>query len=627
MKKKPIIEKRAISTASVHENALLNRIYQNRGVVDAADIEYSLSEMLSPFLMKDMKKGAEIIIEHIRAKSKILIVGDYDCDGATSTTIAMEGLSMLGATNIEFLIPDRVKHGYGLTRSIVAMAELHEPDLIITVDNGISAFDGAKAVMEMKRKCDLVVTDHHLQAPEGLPDAKAIINPNRLDCEFPSKNIAGCGVIFCTVVAVRSLMREMGVFEELAIKEPNLSPLLDVLAMGTICDVVRLDKNNRIFVNAGLTMINRGVCRPGLKRILELKGKEVGKIMSSDFGFSAGPCINAAGRLEDMSIGIRCLMEANPIQADAYAQCLVNLNETRKEIESSMLETALSKVDDEGCKSDGIVIYDPTWHEGVVGIVASRIKDRFDRPTICFTNTHHLTDAMADLKQAKQNRMPPEKIKELEDAVRCCEIKGSARSIEGIHMKHLLDKIAKLHPNILYKFGGHAMAAGLSIQAKYLKEFKVIFNDLISAEMNDEMRIGSVSVDIVNIDPALLTLENADLIDKQPVWGAGFESPQFSQNFEIISKKVLKEKHLKLKVKERVSGMTFDAIAFNCVSNGIIPVDIELEASFKLSVNEFRGMRNLQLMISHLHDSRLASSEKEEPSSNREIQGIASKKK
>lgn len=627
MKKKPIVEKKALSSVMVHDNVLLNRIYQNRGVVNANDIEYSLAEMLSPFLMKDMREGAEVIIEHIRAKSKILIVGDYDCDGATSTTIAMEGLSMLGADNIEFLIPDRVKHGYGLTRSIVAMAEIHEPDLIITVDNGISAFDGSKAVKEMKRKCDLVITDHHLQAPEGLPEAKAIINPNRIDCEFPSKNIAGCGVIFCTIVATRSLMREMRVFDELNIREPNLSPLLDVLAMGTICDVVKLDKNNRIFVNAGLEMINKGICRPGLKRILELKGKEIGKIMSSDFGFSAGPCINAAGRLEDMSIGIRCLMEANPIQADAYAQCLVNLNETRKEIESSMLETALSKVDDEGCKNDGIVIYDPTWHEGVVGIVASRIKDRFDRPTICFTNTHHLSDAMSALKQAKQNKMPPERIKQLEDEVRSCEIKGSARSIEGIHMKHLLDKISKLHPEILYKFGGHAMAAGLSIKAKHLKEFRVIFNDLVTSEMNDEMRIGSVSVDIVNIDPTLLTLENADLIDQQPVWGAGFEPPQFSQSFEVVSKKVLKEKHLKLKVKEKISGMMFDAIAFNCVTNGVVPVDLELEASFKLSVNEFRGMRNLQLMISHLQDSRLIEAKKEEPSINREIQGIASKKK
>lgn len=602
MKIKPFVERKKKSTSEVHNNPILNRVYQNRGVVSSDDIEYSISKMLSPNKMKDMDKGVDIIIGHIQKDSKILIIGDYDCDGATSTTIAVEGLKLLGAKNVEYLIPDRVIHGYGLTPSIVELASRGRPDLIITVDNGISAFDGCRAVKELPFKCELVITDHHLQSENGLPDAGAIINPNRNDCEFESKNIAGCGVIFCTIVAIRAEMRARGMFNTENFLEPKLHSLFDVLAMGTICDVVQLDMNNRLFVTAGLDLINKGYCRPGLRKILELKGKTMGKIVSSDFGFSAGPCINAAGRLDDMTIGIKCLMERNPHQAEILAQSLVDLNEARKEIEANMLADALKIVDGLDTNSEGIVLYHGSWHEGVVGIVASRIKDRLDKPTICFTNTHGLTEAIDKMREAKRLGASQAEIDILNETIRNCDIKGSARSITGIHMKHILDEIFKKHPDILSKFGGHAMAAGLSIKAGNLKVFKEIFNNIIVREMNDEMRTGAVYVDIANINCDDLTMENAELIQNQPVWGAGFESPVFSQKFHVIEKRIVGEKHLKLKLKDYDNKKEFDAIAFGCVDNGIIPVTDELEASFQLSINEYKGRRTLQLMISHLQD-------------------------
>lgn len=608
MKIKPFAEKKQLSESVVHENPLLNRIYQNRGVEKSEDLDYGIAKLLNPKLMKGMEEGTDVLINHILADSNILIIGDYDCDGATSTTIAVEGLKMLGAKNVDFLIPDRIKHGYGLSPSIVELAGESEPDLIITVDNGIAAFEGALAVKDLKKPCQLLITDHHLPAESGeVPEADAIINPSQPGCQFPSKNIAGCGVMFYTIIGLRAKMRAQGVFDKLNMKEPSLEPLFDVVALGTIADVVKLDLNNRIIVKNGLKMIHQGKCRPGLKKLLQLAGREdMTKIVSTDFGFGAGPRINAAGRLDDMTVGIRCLLEKNESRADALATRLDDLNAQRKEIESDMLEDALGFLDTLETDNDGVALYNGTWHEGVVGILASRVKDRLNRPTICFTDTHELAEAKERLKQGKNLGMSSEELADLQQTCDEMDIKGSSRSIPGVHLKHLFDKINKRNPEVLSKFGGHSMAAGLSIRSDALEIFRDMFDELVADEMTDDMRLGSVEVDIKNVDPELLTLENAELIHKQGIWGQGFESPLFSQEFEVVSKKVLKEKHLKLRVKIKDSDVALDAIAFNCVDRGELPVQHAMEASFSLSINEWRGKKTLQLMIDHLQDPDLA---------------------
>jgi single-stranded-DNA-specific exonuclease len=622
MKIKPFEEKKALSNGAIHENPLLNRIYQNRNVKSADDIDYNLSKLINPQLMKGMNEGTDVIINHILAGSKILVVGDYDCDGATSTTIAVDGLRMLGAKDVEFLIPDRQIHGYGLSEKIVALAEKFKPDLIITVDNGIAAFEGALAVRALSKPCQLLITDHHLPAESGeVPVADAIINPSQPGCGFPSKNIAGCGVMFYTIMGTRAKMRQRGLFEKLNMKEPRLNPLLDVLALGTIADVVKLDLNNRVMVAAGLEWINSGMCRPGLRKILELKKKEIGKIVASDFGFAAGPCINAAGRLDDMTIGIKCLLEReNEEVSDALAQRLFDLNETRREIESGMVEDALDVLDEINPDQQGIIIYHPDWHEGVVGIVASRIKDRTDKPVLCFTDTHEMSAAKSKLERAMELGVTGEKLKLLQDEVGNCDIKASGRAIPGIHLKHILDEISKKRPEMLYKFGGHAMAAGLSFASKYMDEFTILFNDIVTREMTDEMKRGLISVDIDNIDPSEITLENAELIHNAAIWGQGFEPPIFSQRFEVIEKRPLSEdKHLKMKVRVKGTTQVFDAIAFNCIDRGVHPVDKFAELSFKLDINEWKGRRSVQLMVDHIQDPELAKtleiakSEKEKP--------------
>jgi len=607
MKIKPFEERISISKNDVHENALLNRVYQNRGIESEDDLEYSLAKLISPDKMKGMDKGTDILINHILSDSTIIIVGDYDCDGATSTSIAVEGLKMLGAKNVDFIIPDRVADGYGITRKIVERASERSPDLIITVDNGIAAFEGALAVKDLKKPCQLLITDHHLPAESGeVPDADAIINPSQPGCPFPSKNIAGCGVMFYTILALRKKMREQNIFEKIKIKEPAMSPLLDLVALGTVADVVKLDLNNRILVDAGLAWINKGMCRPGLKKLLEIGKRKIGEIASSDFGFVAGPRINAAGRLDDMTIGIRCLLEKNDSMASNLADRLNTLNESRKEIESNMLETALEFLDDLDINKNSAALYDPSWHEGVVGILASRVKDRTDRPAICFTDTHEIIAAKSKLKRAIDIGITGKELKEIESTVNLFDVKGSARSIPGIHLKHILDEISKKRPDILSKFGGHSMAAGLSVRFDKLEEFRGMFENIISREMTEQMKRGSVVVDIKDIDPSLLTMENADIITSQKIWGQGFEEPVFSQKFDVVSFRVLQEKHLKLSLAIKETGETFDAISFNCVDRGVMPIQDTVHASFSLGINEWQGRRTLQFMIKHLQDPDLA---------------------
>lgn len=604
MSKKPIIEIEPKTDNRIHDNPVLNRVYQNRGVITPAEIEYSLNNLIRPDGMKGMDKATEIILNHILAGSKIIIVGDYDCDGATATTIAVQGLTMLGAKNVSFMVPDRIKHGYGLSPDIVKLVGEQSPDLIITVDNGIASFAGCEEVKKLEKPCQIVVTDHHLAAEEGIPDADAIVNPNQPGCRFKSKNIAGCGVIFYVIMALRTKMREEGIFEKLGMTQPNMTPLLDVLALGTVADVVTLDYNNRILISQGLHMINSGMCRPGIKAVLELKNRHIGNIVSMDMGFSAGPCFNAAGRLDDMRLGIKCMLEEDEGRAMEYAQTLFDLNQKRKEIGSEMEADAIQilneyKVDE---KNFGVCLHEPTWHEGVVGILASRIKERLNRPVIIFTDTHAAAEARKNLNDAIACGAQASEIKDLETILGDNDIKGSARSVNGVHLKHVLDHINKTDPEILSKFGGHAMAAGVSLKYRHFEKFKIEFDKLVRNDLTEDMIKGRLDVDIKNIDPSLINLETAELLKTAGPWGQNFVQPSFSQVFAVETHRILGEKHLKMTLRPVGSDMVFDAIAFNCIENNTLPFTGNFEAVFSLDVNEWRGRKTLQLMMQCIQD-------------------------
>jgi len=603
MSKKAIEERQGKRpVALLHENPVLDRIYRNRGIEEPSELDNGLPGLLSPWTMKGMEAAVGVIISHIQKGSRILIVGDYDCDGATATTIAVQGLRDLGAANVDYLVPDRMKHGYGLSPAVVEVAAAHKPELIITVDNGIASFDGAEAVAELAPRCDLVITDHHLASTAGLPKAAAIVNPNQPGCGFESKAIAGCGVMFYTVMALRARMREMGLFEQLGVVEPKLSSLLDVVALGTIADVVPLDRNNRVLVSAGISAINRGAVRPGLRNLLEIGKRRIGDIVTADMGFVAGPRLNAAGRLDDMSLGIQCLLTTNEAVAQELAETLDNFNRQRREMEGEMVDEAVASYEAFETDRLGIVLHDPHWHEGVVGIVASRIKDRLNRPVICFSYTGAARETLSALGEARQTGQNQKVIESLERDLLDLDMKGSARSVPGVHMKHLLDQINKEHPELLSKFGGHAMAAGMTIRIRDLAVFEAEFNRLVSKHLTAEMVRGKVEVDIKDISPDLMNLETAELLRHAAPWGQHFEAPLFSAKMQAMDMRVLQDKHLKLDVRVEGSTEVFSAIAFNCVENGDPPFHGPFEAAFSLDVNEWKGKRSLQLVVRHLQD-------------------------
>lgn len=599
---KPINERAALSKNTVHENPVINRVLQNRNVESIADVEYSLKDLIDPFTMQNMKEAVALIEKHIRNKGKILIVGDFDCDGATSTSIAVAGLEMMGAKDVKFIIPDRVIHGYGLTPSIVKLAEELDPDLIITVDNGIASFEGAEAVRAMKKKCDLLVTDHHLAAERGMPDADVIINPNQPTCGFESKNLAGCGVIFYAIMALRTTLRENGYFKEMGMKEPLISELLDLVALGTVADVVPLDKNNRILIDAGLSRIRRGLSRPGIQALLEISKRDPLKVVASDMGFSLGPRINAAGRLDDMTMGINCLLSKSHEEAMSIAVRLDELNLQRREIEADHVIDAGALIEDNGLdERKGVVMFDNTWHPGVVGIVSSRIKDRLNRPVICMTDGDGAKSKRAELALMISQKAPKEWIDQCKQELDECEIKGSARSIPGLHLKHILDHISKKNPDILSKFGGHAMAAGLTLKYKDLERFSDIFNDEIAKDITEAQLLGNIDVDIKNVDGSRMTMEMAEALQALGPWGQMFPEPNFHAKFRSVKEpRIMKEKHAKFTITMDGSDEVFEAVAFNSVENGEVCVGDTFDASFCLDINEYRGSRKLQLMIRDL---------------------------
>ena len=550
---------------------LLARLYASRGVESVAELERGLDCLYPISAMKGIDGAAVLLLRAVETGQRILIVGDFDCDGATSTTVAVRALRLMGARDVQFLVPNRFKYGYGLTPEIVAVAATLEPDLIVTVDNGIASVEGVAAAKKLG--IQVLVTDHHLPGAV-LPEADAIVNPNQPGCEFPSKALAGVGVIFYVMMALRAALRDFGWFERRGMALPNLAQLLDLVALGTVADVVPLDQVNRILVSQGLARIRAGQCCAGISALLEIGGRTRERIVASDLGFVVGPRLNAAGRLEDMSIGIHCLLTDDLTQAKALAGTLDRLNRERRTIESEMQDQALAHLEslqlaDEDALPTGLCLFQPDWHQGVIGILASRIKDRYHRPVIVF--------AEADANT----------------------VKGSARSVLGFHIRDALDAVATRYPGLIQKFGGHAMAAGLSLDKSRFEAFIVAFDEEARRHLTSDDLQGTILSD-GELTATDFTLELAEALRNGGPWGQGFPEPCFDGVFDVVSRRIVGERHLKLVLKPQGQTLSIGAIAFNTVDDDWPGRVQQVRIAYKLDVNEFRGSRELQLLIDHL---------------------------
>lgn len=548
----------------------LKQLYARRGVTET-DCELVLTKLLRPETMKGLSEAAVLIADAMAAEKSILIVGDFDADGATSTSVCMLALKMMGAHKVDYLIPNRFDYGYGLSPEIVAVAYSKSADVLITVDNGISSIEGVAAAKLLGMQ--VVVTDHHLPG-QSLPNADVIVNPNQPGCEFASKSIAGVGVAFYLMSALRAELRQRNWYQQHHIAEPNLGTLLDIVALGTVADVVSLDANNRILVNAGLQRVRSGRCRVGITALLEVAKRSPEKMVAADFGFAVGPRLNAAGRLDEMALGVETLLCDDIMRARRMAAELDGLNQERRELETGMQQEALKSLQQVSLNEDdlpwGIAIFQEDWHQGVIGILASRIKDRYHRPVIAF----------ADAGEG--------------------EIKGSARSIKGLHMRDLLERINSLHPGMITKFGGHAMAAGLSLKADTFEQFKHAYDNAVRDILEYEQLTGELLSDgelpteLISLDTAL-TLRNAG------PWGQSFEEPLFDGVFRVVQQRIVGEKHLKLLVETPCGTLMLDGIAFN-IDLAIWP-DATIQQArivYKLDVNEFRGNQTVQLMVDYI---------------------------
>ena len=502
-----------------------------------------------------------MLADAIEAEANILIVGDYDCDGATATAVGILALRSLGA-RVDYLVPNRFEYGYGLSPEIVDLAAKAQPDLIVTVDNGIASIEGVARARELG--IAVLITDHHLPG-DALPEADAIVNPNQPGCTFPSKNIAGVGVLFYVMLALRAVMRERGVFEPG--KEPNLASLLDLVALGTIADVVQLDRNNRILVAQGLKRIRDGKMHPGIRALFRAVSREPAKASSFDLGFLIGPRINAAGRLSDMSIGIQCLIATELNDALAMAQQLDALNRERREIEAGMQEQAqalLEKFDAPDALA--LSLFDEHWHQGVVGILASRIKERFHRPVFAFARTD---ESNADGL-----------------------LRGSGRSIPGLHLRDALDLVAKRAPGVLQKFGGHAAAAGVTLREADLDTFRRTFENVVRDTVAAADLTRTVETD-GGLESGYFSLDVARMLQDE-IWGQGFPAPLFSDTFVVEHQRLLKDAHLKLRL--RKGDTVIDALRFHNAT----PAPEHVRVAYRLQINEFNGIASPQLVVEHL---------------------------
>ncbi len=550
---------------------ILRRIFRARGITREELIDHSLKRLQSVDQLHQVDLAARYLADAVMEGQRILIVGDFDADGATSTAVGILGLQAMGAAQVDFLVPNRFDYGYGLSPEIVEVAKGMAPDVLVTVDNGVSSVEGVAAARQAGMR--VIVTDHHLPGAE-IPEADAIVNPNAPGCVFPSKNLAGVGVIFYVLTAVRRELRARNWFAMRRIAEPNLADFLDIVALGTVADVVPLDHNNRILVQQGLMRIRAGRTRPGIQALIDVTNRRRQSLVAADLGFAIAPRLNAAGRLEDMSIGIECLLTDSPHLARDLALQLDEFNQSRKLIESEMQEQAMLALNslhlrDGGDLPWGICLFDENWHQGVIGILASRIKERLHRPVITFAPSDEQL------------------------------IKGSARSIPGLHMRDALDMVAKRYPGVLVKFGGHAMAAGMTVARERFTEFARAFDETVRTLLNEE----DLNASIVTDGPLRaeeFNLETAQLIREAAPWGQHFPEPLFDGEFELIEQRLVGSRHLKMVLREPGSGQYLDGIAFNVDTRQWPRETRRVRLAYKLDINLYRGRQSLQLLVDYL---------------------------
>ncbi|QJQ05198.1 single-stranded-DNA-specific exonuclease RecJ [Undibacterium piscinae] len=537
---------------------VLARLFAARGVADSKELATELPALIAPTALLQIDKAAVFLADAIATGKKMVIVADYDCDGATACAVGLRGLRMLGGV-VDYIVPNRFEYGYGLTPEIVALtAREKSPDIIVTVDNGIASIDGVAAANAMG--IQVVITDHHLPA-DTLPDASVIVNPNQPGCGFPSKNLAGVGVMFYVLLALRAEMRKRGMFDSQS--QPKLDVLLDLVALGTVADVVKLDPNNRILVAQGLKRMRAGRMHAGIAALFRVAGREPRNASPFDLGFAVGPRLNAAGRLADMSLGIECLTTDDEGRAWQIAQELNSINADRKDIERDMQDAALLHLDDFKAEaSHTIAVFDESWHQGVIGIVASRLKDKFFRPTITFA-------------PGDEGLM-----------------KGSGRSIPGFHLRDALDLVSKHAPTLIQKFGGHAMAAGLTIRSVDFPAFQQAFEAVGQSWLKQEQLERIIETDGA-LEDAYFTTDFIDLLAGQ-VWGQGFAPPVFCDDFKLISQRILKERHLKMVLEK--NGLRYDAIWFGHTDS----FGDRVRVAFRLDINEYNGVTKVQLLVEHV---------------------------
>ena len=551
---------------------LLQRIYQARGFNSDSDLSLQLSRLPKPDLMLGIDKAVELLVDALNSKQRIVIVGDFDADGATSSALMVLALSAMGFESVEFLVPNRFDYGYGLTPEIVKLAQDKSPHLIITVDNGISSFDGVDYANKLGIK--VIVTDHHLPGLK-LPNATAIVNPNQPGCEFPGKNLAGVAVAFYVLSALRTKLRELSWFEENSIQEPNMANYLDLVALGTVADVVPLDQINRALVHQGLLRIRAGQGRPGINALLKIAGKNPLQLVAADMGFAVAPRLNAAGRLDDISYGIQCLLTDDPREALDRAQELEQFNQGRKVIEREMQLEALKIV--EGLSLDNtsklpsaLCLYQPDWHQGVVGLLASRIKEKYHRPVAVF---------------AKDDSGM---------------LKGSVRSIPGLHIRDALDAVATQNPGLITKFGGHAMAAGLSLDESKFDQFEKALQQQVVSTIDPEDLQATMHTD-GQLNNDQFSMQTASILRDAGPWGHAFPEPSFEGEFELISQRIVGENHLKVVLSpDSMASQSIDGIYFN-IDNEKWPTSAtKVRCVYRLDINEFRGRESLQLLILYM---------------------------
>ncbi|MBE3664976.1 single-stranded-DNA-specific exonuclease RecJ [Vibrio navarrensis] len=555
---------------------LLKRIYINRGVTDITQLDNAAKGLHSYQKLHGINLAVELLFQAIREQKRIIVVGDFDADGATSSALSVLALRMLGSRNVDYLVPNRFEDGYGLSPEVVDQALELGAEMIMTVDNGVSSIEGVRYAKQ--NGLQVLVTDHHLPGAQ-LPDVDAMVNPNLQSCAFPSKALAGVGVAFYLMMALCVHMRKAGWFAQQGMAEPKLMELVDLVALGTVADVVPLDENNRILVHQGLQRIRAGKARPGIQALIEVAKRDARRLVAADFGFALGPRINAAGRLDDMSFGVELLLSNNIHAARRMANELDALNQTRKEIEEGMKQEALAFCErlEFGENTElpyGLALFQRDWHQGVIGILASRIKEKYHRPVIAFADGG---DGL---------------------------IKGSCRSVPGLHMRDALDLIDTQNPGLILKFGGHAMAAGLTIKEADFTRFSHLFDQVVKQEL-DEAALKGIILSDGELQPEQFSMHTAEMLRSAGPWGQGFPEPIFDGEFKLLHQKLVGEKHLKLMLEPLFKGhptnIMVDGIAFNVDLRRWPDASVKtVRLAYKLDINEFRGNQSLQLMVDHL---------------------------